>query len=40
VGSQRIKFTEVAVRELSLAESGKYVMRDTEIKGFMVVVRK
>ena len=37
---ERIKLTEASVRDLPLAEAGKYVARDTEIKGFMVVVSK
>ncbi|MEL6963136.1 MAG: Arm DNA-binding domain-containing protein [Pseudomonadota bacterium] len=32
--------TEASVRDLPLAESGKYVVRDMELKGFMVVISK
>ncbi len=34
------KLTEASVRDLPYAEKRKYVVRDTEIKGFMVVVSK
>ena len=38
--SKRSKLTEASVRDLPLAESGKYVVRDIELKGFMVVISK
>lgn len=37
---ERVKLTEATVRDMPLAKNGKYVARDTEIKGFMVVVSK
>ena len=37
---ERLKLTEAVVRDLPFSNIGKYVKRDTEIKGFMVVVSK